>query len=354
MTALSIRDVSRSFGSVRALAGVSVEVEAGSTVALLGPSGCGKTTLLRIVAGFDRPDDGAVTIDDEVVTGPGRWVPPERRSIGYVAQEGALFPHLTVEGNIRFALTRAERRDGTRVAELLALVSLDDGQRTRLPHQLSGGQQQRVALARALARRPGLMLLDEPFAALDASLRAGTRELMAAALAAEKVTTVLVTHDQEEALSFADRVVVMRDGRIRQAGTPREVYARPADAWTAAFVGDAVLLPAHLEAGRAVTALGVVPVTPHSPHPTGAGTVLLRPEQLVLSPLTAQGDPGRVTGTVVSTSYRGHDSVVVIAIPDRTKLTITCRVAGDAGWLTAGVAIFVRVRGNVIPVTDHG
>ncbi|MEO5834921.1 MAG: ABC transporter ATP-binding protein [Nakamurella sp.] len=351
MTALSVRGVDKSFGSVRALDDVSFDVERGSTAALLGPSGCGKTTLLRIIAGFERPDHGSVSVDDELVTASGIWKRPERRSIGYVSQEGALFPHLTVAGNIEFALTRPERRDGTRVAELLALVSLDPSQLTRFPHQLSGGQQQRVALARAMARRPGLMLLDEPFAALDASLRADTRDLMAAALAAEKVTTVLVTHDQEEALSFADHVVVLRDGRVRQSGGPREVYERPVDAWTAAFVGDAVLVPARLQQGRAYTALGVVPFT--GGEPDGEGTVLLRPEQLDLTQFTgAVGSEDAIIGDVVAFSYRGHDTLASVTLHDQPEVTVACRIPGNAGWLSTGTRVAIRVLGGAVVVPD--
>jgi iron(III) transport system ATP-binding protein len=350
VTALSVRGVSRSFGPVTALDDVSFEVDSSATVALLGPSGCGKTTLLRIIAGFDRPDRGTVVIAEEVVTGDGAFLRPERRQIGYVAQEGALFPHLTVAGNIEFALTRSERRSGGRLAELLALVSLDDGQRGRYPHQLSGGQQQRVALARALARRPALMLLDEPFAALDASLRIGTRELMAAALDAEKVTTVLVTHDQEEALSFADHVVVMRDGRVRQVGPPRQVYERPADAWTASFVGDAVLLAAQIRAAYAHTALGLLPVAGTAAD--GAATVMLRPEQLQLQPLTARGIPDIVVGDVASVSYRGHDTVVGVRVAELTDRVLACRVPGDAGWITEGRDVGIRVLGSAVVVAD--
>jgi iron(III) transport system ATP-binding protein len=354
MTRLSVRELTKSFGALRALGGVSFDVQSGGTVALLGPSGCGKTTLLRIVAGFERPDAGSVVIGDETVTGPGIWKRPERRSIGYVAQEGALFPHLTVAGNIEFALGRADRRAGARVAELLDLVSLERSQLSRFPHELSGGQQQRVALARALARRPSLMLLDEPFAALDASLRASTRELMGAALAAEKVTTVLVTHDQEEALSFADQVVLIRDGLVQQSGDPRELYRRPVDAWTAGFIGDAVLLTARLRDGTATTAVGPIPVT--GGPADGVATVLLRPEQLVLRALTPADRPtqpdlnGHVTGEVLAVSYRGHDTLATVRLDDRPELEVQCRIAGDAPWLGTGVHVAVQAHGQAVVV----
>ncbi len=354
MTELSVRSVGKSFGQVRALNEVSFDVDSGSTTALLGPSGCGKTTLLRIVGGFEQPDAGTVWISDQLVSGAGVSTRPEHRSIGYVAQEGALFPHLTVAGNIQFALHRAERRAKTRLAELLELVSLDADQLTRYPHQLSGGQQQRVALARALARRPSLMLLDEPFAALDASLRADTRDLMAAALAAEKVTTVLVTHDQEEALSFADQVVVLRDGRVRQAGRPRDLYNNPADQWTAQFLGDAVLVPATVTSGRASSALGTVPVSGETRD--GPTTLMMRPEQLRLTPIgdsshpdSSHGDSSHgdsIYGDIIGVSYRGHDTVATVRLAVHPALTISCRSAGDPAGLQPGVQVQVTVTGE--------
>ena len=350
MTALSVQRVSRRVGAVTAVDDVSFDVDAGRTVALLGPSGCGKTTLLRIIAGLERPDAGSVVIDGATVTGPGQSLRPERRNIGYVAQEGALFPHLTVAGNIEFALDRAQRRAGTRLPELLDLVSLDRVVLRRFPHELSGGQQQRVALARALARRPGLMLLDEPFAALDASLRAGTRELMAEALAAEKVTTILVTHDQEEALSFADQVVVLRDGRIRQSGTPRDVYERPADTWTAGFVGDAVFLPAQVQGGRARTPLGDVEVNEAIGAADPRTRVMLRPEQVQLTP--AGETSAGVRGLVVTSSYRGPNTVVTVQLAEPTAGPVSCRLPGHLEWVAPGVEVAVSVTGHGALISD--
>ena len=226
----------------------------GSLTAVLGPSGCGKTTLLRLLGGFEHADRGTIRLGEKVLADGRTHLAPERRAIGFVPQEGALFPHLDVAANVGFGLPRAQRRGG-RVEELLELVDLT-GLGSRLPHQLSGGQQQRVALARALAPEPGLVLLDEPFDALDAGLRAQVRGEVREALRAAGATALLVTHDQEEALSLADTVAVMRDGRIVQAADPQTLYGDPVDAEVAAFVGEAVLLTGRQRSGRAETSLG--------------------------------------------------------------------------------------------------
>ena len=235
MTALSVSGVCKSYADTPVLRGVSLAVAPGSLTAILGASGAGKTTLLRIIAGFEPADAGTIELGGQVVdSGQSRGrVPPERRHIGFVPQDGALFPHLTVHGNVAFGLPRSARH-GPFVDELLELVGLS-ALGGRYPHELSGGQQQRVAIARALAPRPRLVLLDEPFASLDASLRATVRAEVLGALRAVGTTGVLVTHDQDEALSVADYVAVLRDGVITQAGPPREVYCAPADPWTAGF-----------------------------------------------------------------------------------------------------------------------
>lgn len=327
MNALVVDGIRKSFGTVQALRGVDLESPVGSITALLGPSGCGKTTLLRIIAGFERPDGGEVTAWGEVITGPHVWKPAERRSIGYVAQEGALFPHLTVRRNLEYALPRAERREGRRLAELLDLVNLEVSQLQRFPHELSGGQQQRVALARALARRPKLVLLDEPFAALDAGLRASTRQLVAEALDAEKVSSLLVTHDQQEALSFADRLVVMKDGMVQQTGTPREVYTRPANPWVADFLGDAITLRGVASGKEVTCALGRLPTG--GPPVDGAVTVLLRPEQLHLMHLDRSTSEA-VAADVIGTTFFGHDSVVELRLVADPEQRLTARAAGAA------------------------
>ena len=253
---LTISGLYKGFGSHPVLTGLALTVPAGSLTAILGPSGSGKTTLLRLLAGFDRPDRGTVTIGERLVDGEGTHVHPEHRRIGYVPQEGGLFPHLTVAGNVGFGVPRA-RRSG-RVQELLELVGLADLAR-RYPHQLSGGQQQRVALARALAIEPDVVLLDEPFASLDAHMRATVREEVQRILSATNTTTLLVTHDQDEALSLADYVAVLRSGRIAQHATPQNLYARPIDDELARFVGEANLLEGTLEGASVQTPLGLLP-----------------------------------------------------------------------------------------------
>ena len=236
--ALEVAGLTASYGARPVLRDVSLRVESGVT-AVLGHSGCGKTTLLRVVAGFLTPDAGTVAIAGRTVVGAGRAVPPRRRGIGYVPQEGALFPHLDVAGNIGFGLRREER--SARVTELLDLVELPRGLADRQPHQLSGGQQQRVALARALAPKPRLVLLDEPFSSLDAGLREETGRAVVRALRASGAAAVLVTHDQGEALSLADQVAVLADGVLLQAGTPAELSSNPVPA-VADFLGHATLL----------------------------------------------------------------------------------------------------------------
>ena len=226
---LVARNLAKSFNGSAVLENIDLRLRPGSITAVVGSSGCGKTTLLRLIAGFETPDAGTVTIAGRQVASPESAVAAHRRGVGYVAQDGALFPHLTVGQNISYGLPGTARSAPVRarVAELLETVSLDPSYASRRPHQLSGGQQQRVALARALARQPVLMLLDEPFSALDTGLRASTRKAVAQLLAAAGVTTLLVTHDQEEALSIAGQVAVMRDGRFTQVGTPQQVYLRP-------------------------------------------------------------------------------------------------------------------------------
>src|SRR5215472_564511 len=257
MRHVTVTGLDKAFGAHPVLSGLDLEVPAGSLTAILGPSGCGKTTLLRLLAGFERADAGTICIGGVLVDGPGVHLPPERRRIGYVPQEGSLFPHLTVAANIGFGLPARQRR-GPATAELLEAVGLAG----RYPHQLSGGQQQRVALARALAIGPKIVLLDEPFASLDAHLRASVRADVQGLLAKTGITGILVTHDQDEALSTADRVAVLRDGRIAQSDAPQDLYDRPADAGIARFIGDANLLDGVLEAGTVETILGRLPVEP--------------------------------------------------------------------------------------------
>jgi iron(III) transport system ATP-binding protein len=325
-SALVVSGLERSFGGHPVLRGVDLEVRDGVT-AVLGASGCGKTTLLRLVAGFLHPDAGTIVLDGATVAGAGIDVPSRRRRIGYVPQEGALFPHLDVAGNVGFGLPRAERRHGSRrVAEVLELVGLAQSYATRYPHELSGGQQQRVALARALASEPTLVLLDEPFSSLDASLREETGRAVARALHASGSTGVLVTHDRSEAMSLADQLAVMADGRFLQVGPPEEVYLAPANLQVASLVTDAVLLEARVVDGRAQTPLGTLCVEHPGPgaHPRDLAAVLaIRQEQLVLT-------PGRLPGSnppavVREVAFLGQHATVR-AVLEGTDLTIGTRV----------------------------
>ncbi|MFF5362736.1 ABC transporter ATP-binding protein [Streptomyces scabiei] len=325
MNDLHIERLTKSYGpQAPVLQGLDLSVPGGSLVAVLGPSGCGKTTLLRIVAGFLRADAGAVTVGGRTLAGPGVHLPPERRRIGIVPQEGALFPHVSVARNVAFGLTgldRGERR--RRTEEMLDLTGLA-GYGDRMPHELSGGQQQRIALARALAPRPALVLLDEPFNALDSALRTGVRADVRAALRATGATALLVTHDQQEALSTADLVAVVRQGRIAQCDTPQDLYRHPADPWVAGFVGDAVLLQGTVanSGSTAHTPLGPV-VLASPPDGLHTGTVVLRPEQLRLT----DADTAAVRGTVTDVCFYGHDAKVTIAVHGIDG-TVDIRVAG--------------------------
>ena len=305
---VDIRGLAKSFNGHMVLDHINLQMERGTTTAVVGASGCGKTTLLRLIAGFETPDDGTVSIEGREIAGPKRAVAPHRRSIGYVAQDGALFPHLTVGQNIAYGI-RGEGRDTVRrrVGELLETVSLNPSFADRRPDQLSGGQQQRVALARALARQPVLMLLDEPFSALDTGLRASTRKVVAGLLADAGVTSLLVTHDQEEALSIADQVAVMRDGRFTQVGSPQQVYRQPGDRFTAEFLGDSITMPCVVASGIADCAIGKVPVGAGD----GSGTLLLRPEQLVAKVVSDSGELNGV-GRVLAVEFLGHDVLLTI------------------------------------------
>jgi iron(III) transport system ATP-binding protein len=294
-----------------------VDLWKGSLTAVLGLSGCGKTTLLRVIAGFERAERGAISLAENTLDDRRTYLPPERRSVGYVPQEGALFPHLSVQQNVGFGLQRRERR-GKQVAALLEMVGIAPLAK-RLPHQLSGGEQQRVALARALARRPQALLLDEPFSSLDASLRTRVREEVHALLREQGVTTVLVTHDQEEALSLADTVAVLRDGRIIQHAAPAELYERPADERLARFLGAVNLIDARFEHGTAVTTLGALQLRGEQSPGTATGVVMVRPEQLEVH-VSADGDHQQagncLGGRVERCRYYGHDALLHIR-PER-------------------------------------
>ena len=293
--ALSLAGVSKAYGTTAAAVGLDLDVEAGSLVTVIGPSGCGKSTLLRLVAGLERPDAGTITLAGRPVAAPGHFVAPERRRVGLVFQDHALFPHLTVARNVVFGLDRLPRHQrDARVDEVLSLVRLTH-LAGRYPHELSGGEQQRVALARALAPGPTVVLLDEPFSSLDENLRAQVRTELVGILRQTGTTAVLVTHDQTEALSVGDTVVVLRDGRIEQADTPQEVFERPATRFAASFMGDADFLPAHVHQALLTSEIGVVSTVPGW---TGVDTeveVVLRPHEVALSAVRTGGADGVVT-----------------------------------------------------------
>ncbi|HKT04934.1 MAG TPA: ABC transporter ATP-binding protein [Rugosimonospora sp.] len=344
MSGLSITGLHARHGQTPVLTGLDLTVPDGSLACVLGPSGCGKSTLLRVIAGFHHTAAGQVVVGGRTLEGPGTHVVAHRRRIGYVPQEGALFPHLSVAANIGFGLPRRARRD--RVPEMLDLIGLR-GFGHRHPHQLSGGQQQRVALARALAPQPSLVLLDEPFAALDAALRTELRAEVANTLRRARTTGILVTHDVDEALAVADLIAVLRGGRIVQAGSPDALYHQPVDADIARTLGEANLVPAALADGQADTAFGPLPVTVDSGG--GSALVLLRPNQLQL---TSPG-PRSVEVQVAACQFRGHDY----------RLELTPRSGGDLpGGLIAysataaapGHTAYVAARGVVHPLPRSG
>lgn len=336
--AIRAHGIDKSFGATKAVDGADLTVPVGSLVALLGPSGSGKSTLLRIIAGFEAPDAGTVEIGDTPVVGNGLWVEPERRRVGMVFQDGALFPHLTIERNVAFG----EPEEG-RVEACLELVGLAHRAKA-YPHELSGGERQRVALARALAPDPAVVLLDEPFAALDAGLRTSLREEVAAILRDAGASALLVTHDQQEALSLADQVAVMDGGRIVQSGSPEEVYGRPATRWVAGFLGAAEVLEGTAAAGHVDTELGRVRCD--DAVADGPVEIVIRPEALRLAAVEAATPPPStaVSGEVLERSFFGHDQLVTVGLPSGRR--IRSRVDGLVHWRRGDTA-HVWVEGSV-------
>jgi iron(III) transport system ATP-binding protein len=353
MSALTVAGLWKGYAAGAVLRGVDLDVPAGSLTAVLGLSGCGKTTLLRVIAGFERAEQGRVALGARTLDDRHTFVAPERRGIGYVPQEGALFPHLTVRGNVGFGLTREDRRGGA-VGELLEMVGLA-ALAERYPHQLSGGEQQRVALARALARKPEVLLLDEPFSSLDASLRTRVREEVHTLLRAQGVTTVLVTHDQEEALSLADTVAVLREGTIVQGGTPDQLYTQPADVELAQFLGAVNLIAADFERGVAATSLGELalradPDAQVAAAPrAGRGMVMVRPEQLEVRPRGESAARG-MAGAVEQCRYYGHDALLHIRLDEPgEQQVLLARVQGEQA-LPAGTPVLLAAHGPVTVV----
>jgi iron(III) transport system ATP-binding protein len=331
----------KSFGGTPILRGVDLAVPSGALFAILGASGSGKTTLLRLLSGFERADSGTIEIDGRQVSGPGVHLPPERREVGYVTQEGSLFPHLTVAANVVFGLPRRERRDRFKAEAILESVGLPGSYASRAPHELSGGEQQRVALARALAPRPKLVLLDEPFSALDASLRIETRQAVAAILKAKGATALLVTHDQSEALSMGRQVAVLRDGVLAQVAPPEVLYRQPADAALAQFVGEAAIMPGLVAAGFVDCALGRLELARGAPD--GPAEVMVRPEQIRFEP---RATAGGAQAQVLAVTYYGHDASVVLALEAGAE-PVTARVAGHMAP-REGARVWLSVEGPVM------
>ena len=345
MTDIHLAGVRKAFGSTLVLDALTLNVPDSSITAILGASGSGKSTLLRLIAGFERVDQGAIRIGDVVVDDGNRWVHAQHRGIGYVAQDGALFPHLSVLKNVSFGL---DRHGTSRAKDLIEMVGLA-GLESRYPHQLSGGQQQRVALARALAIRPRVLLLDEPFSSLDVQLRASVRRDIARILAEAGTTTIMVTHDHDDALSLAAQVVVLDHGRIMGSGSPRELYETPESSTIARRLGEVNLLTAHIRHDRAVCDLGQLPVSPRNAS-EGRATVAIRPEQIIL-----HGEPGDgyVGALVCDREYYGHDALVMLQIEASGGRTIAARVAGGRAP-SPGRDVWVSVAGpaHVLVVDD--
>jgi iron(III) transport system ATP-binding protein len=345
---LQLSAVRQRYARQPVLDGVDLDVEQGSFTAVLGASGSGKTTLLRVIAGFERIESGMVRLGDTMFDNGRTSLAPERRKIGYVPQDGALFPHLRVAANVGFGLRRSERRKTGALLDAVGLTGLE----RRYPHQLSGGQQQRVALARALAIEPEVVLLDEPFSSLDAAMRASVRREVAQILRARGTTTVLVTHDQDEALSMADQVAVLRDGRIVVNGRPEELYRSPVDADLAGFLGEANLLPGTIEGGVARTALGRLVLQDQiAAGWTGddaAAVVLVRPEQLEVRSRTAVPAGGGIAARVVDRAFFGHDAVLRVVPSARAgDDPLLVRVTGP-GAPRPGTDVLLTVRAPVM------
>lgn len=323
--ALRCRQVTKSFGDQTTVDGLTFNISAGDILVLVGPSGCGKTTTLRLIAGFERLDKGSIEIAGQVVAQEGLHLPPEKRRVGMVFQDYAVFPHLSVGGNVGFALGKSEATR-QRVTELLAFVGLP-GQQNRMPHELSGGEQQRVSLARALSMEPAVLLLDEPFSNLDAALRAGMRAEVRALLKQSGITAVFVTHDQDEALLLGDTIAVIRAGRLEQIDTPEAIYHRPRSRFVAEFIGQTDFLPATAVSGGLETSLGFM--ARNHTLPNGAAVdIALRPEHVRLQP------DHNGLGRVLSRQFSGMSYIYYVALPDgsvvRSRQVYPAQIAEDA------------------------
>lgn len=325
MTTLEIKDLGVHLGAREVLRNLNLTIPSGSFAALLGPSGCGKTTLLRTIAGLVRPSSGAIRFGKQLVSVSSLVLPPHKRNIGYLPQEGGLFPHLSVCENVGFALSKnvSDLDRKSVIEEMLELVGLT-GYAARKPHQLSGGQQTRVALARALAIRPAIVLLDEPFSNLDHALRAEVSGEVVSLLKKSKTTSLMVTHDREDALVSADLIALMRDGQVVQSGTPEGVYMDPVSADIAESTGDILELPARrLMKKRAKLLSPLHLVTGKTSGEIEAGSILIRPEEIRVHEKKA----GLPTAKITQINYYGHDAVLELALPGYSK-EIKVRVTG--------------------------
>jgi iron(III) transport system ATP-binding protein len=327
--ALHCNGVSKAFGETRALDGFDLDVRRGQVLALLGPSGCGKTTALRVIAGLETPDAGTIEIGGRLVAGPGVGVPAEKRRVALMFQDFALFPHMNVAANVAYGLPKGVNR--ARVAELLTLVRLE-GLEQRMPHELSGGQQQRVALARALASEPDLILLDEPFSNLDPSIREEVRGEVRQLLRKVGITAIIVTHDQEEALSLAGEVAVMIDGAVLQTGTPSEIYGHPVSRTVGEFVGAANVLPGSAAGSKVECVLGRF----DAPDGDGPVDVMFRAEALAVA---EDGVPAEV----VDIDYYGHDQMITVRL--QSGETLRLRLLAAPG-IEIGKRVGVAARGE--------
>ncbi|MDE2695462.1 MAG: ABC transporter ATP-binding protein [Chloroflexota bacterium] len=326
--ALRAAGLSRHYGGVTAVDDFSLQVDAGEFCAILGPSGSGKTTALRLIAGFERPDGGTLDLFGEPTAGGSAFVPPDRRDVGMVFQDYALFPHMNVAENVAYGLrggTRSGRERRERVREVLDLTGLTDFAE-RGVHELSGGEQQRAALARALAPGPRMLLLDEPFSNLDASLRQRLRLEVREIIRRSGATAILVTHEQEEALSLADRVAFMWEGRVEQSGTPETIYREPETLRIATSIGDAIVLPCRAADGRVRSPFG----EHAAPDAAGECVVVIRPEDVRIGGV---GDPG-VPGEVVERTFYGHDQMLRVRTRDGDDVRV--RVGSDEEYERLG------------------
>ena len=333
---LVVRNLHKSFGELSVLRGVNLEVTKGELLSVIGTSGGGKTTLLRLIAGFETPSIGEIELQNVIISSEKNVVPPELRRIGIVPQDPTLFSHLKVFDNVAFGLRNKSKNEKREVVEkLLSLVRLEDLEK-RFPHELSGGQQQRVALARALAPEPELLLLDEPFAALDAHLRAEVRHDVQTVLTELQMTAIMVTHDQDEALSIADKVAVLRDGIIVQIDSPRAIYNRPIDSDVATFLGDAVIVEGVINGSKVSTALGALALSKEYAEGT-RGKVAIRPENFYLQP-HLEGN-----SVVIGRQFFGHDAIIDVQTP---QAVIKARTSGPLSP-EIGMKVTVWVRGTV-------